>query len=368
MNVFDGLVDLALGLVPGGRFHQAQVQSCLPSLRGNLEHVVFARIDAPSFQTLRASGEFLHECFQLRCPWCVADGWFLALQLGSRQVEHRGGLHVGSLAKHLHEFRHVDESGEPGVEPIARAVRGKLHRCDWFAESRRPRVEMMEVMLLQIPRLKIPLHREHLGHAVGDGCARGQDHAPAAIERLDVPHLQIHVEGPLAGSLRQAGDARHLGNVKQIFEVLRFVHEQAIHAEFLESQRVVLLVLRGEGLQASLQSLLCPLDFLHQPAIRRVRVLAFDHFQLVKLFLEETFLRFACQRDAFETGVRDDDGIPIAGGDAAEQLLAVLRLEIYFARDQDVRAGIKREQFGRELAEHVVGHGEHRLAGETKPL
>src|SRR5256885_3965184 len=24
-----------------------------------------------------------------------------------------GGLNVGSLAKHLHEFRHVDETGEP---------------------------------------------------------------------------------------------------------------------------------------------------------------------------------------------------------------------------------------------------------------
>ena len=76
------------------------------------------------------------------------------------------------------------------------------------------------------------------------------------------------------------------------------------------------------------------------------RVLALDHLQLVKLFLEEPFLRFARQRDALETRVRDDDGIPISRGDAAEQLLAVLRFKVLLARDQDVRAGIQRQQFG----------------------
>jgi len=74
-------------------------------------------------------------------------------------------------------------------------------------------------------------------------------------------------------------------------------------------------------------------------------VLPFDHLQLVKLLLEEPFLRFARQRDALKTGMRDDDGVPIARGDAAEQLLPVLRLEILLARDQDVRAGIQCQQF-----------------------
>ena len=225
MNVFDRLVDLALGLFPGGRFHQAEVQSCFPPLRGNLEHVVFARIDATGFQTLRAGGKFLHEGFQFRCRRCVADGRFLAIQLRSRQVEHRGGLHVGNLAKHLHEFRNVNETGEARVHPVTRAVRGKLHRCDWLAKRRSPGIEMIEVMLLQILRLKIPLHREHLGHAIGDGCARGEDHASSAIERLHMAHLEKHVEGPLAGGLRQARDAGHLRQVEQILEVMRLVHK-----------------------------------------------------------------------------------------------------------------------------------------------
>ena len=66
--------------------------------------------------------------------------------------------------------------------------------------------------------------------------------------------------------------------------------------------------------------------------------------------------------------MRNDDGIPITRSNAAEQLLTVLRLEVLFACDQDVRAGIQRQQFGRKLAEHVVRNGEHRLASEAEPF
>jgi hypothetical protein len=69
-----------------------------------------------------------------------------------------------------------------------------------------------------------------------------------------------------------------------------------------------------------------------------------------------------------KAGVRDDDGIPIAGGDAAEKLLAVLRFKILLARHEDVCARIQHEQFGRKLAEHVVGHGEHGLARQSQPF
>ena len=94
----------------------------------------------------------------------------------------------------------------------------------------------------------------------------------------------------------------------------------------------------------------------------------FDLFQFLQLLLEETLLGFARQRDALETGMRDDDGIPIAGGDAAEKFFPVLRLKILLARDEDVCARIQHEQFGRKLAEHVVGHGEHGLARQPQPL
>ena len=40
---------------------------------------------------------------------------------------------------------------------------------------------MMQLVFLQILRLQIPLHGEHLGHAVGDGRAGGEGDTAAAI-------------------------------------------------------------------------------------------------------------------------------------------------------------------------------------------
>ena len=97
-------------------------------------------------------------------------------------------------------------------------------------------------------------------------------------------------------------------------------------------------------------------------------MLAFDHLQLVKLFLEEPFLRVLRQRNALETGVCDDDGVPIPRRDAAEQLLAIRRLEVLLAGDEDVRAWIERQQLSRELAKHVVWHGEQWLSRKAEAL
>ena len=127
-------------------------------------------------------------------------------------------------------------------------------------------------------------------------------------------------------------------------------------------------MLGGEGLQPGLQPFLRAFKLLYQPAIGTIGVLAFDHLQLVKLFLEEPLLRVLGERDALEARVCDDDGVPIPGGDAAEELLSILGLKILFARNQDIRARIQRQQFGRELAKHVIGDDKQRLAGEAKPL
>ena len=149
---------------------------------------------------------------------------------------------------------------------------------------------------------------------------------------------------------------------------MRLVHEQPVNAEFLERHRVVFLVRGRERFEFSFETFLGFFNFLHDAPIVRVGVFPFDLFQFLQLLLKETLLGFARKWDALETGVRDNDGIPIAGGDAAAKFPPVLRLEILFARDQDVRARIQHEQFAGELAEHVVGHGEHGLARQSQPF
>src|SRR6266516_6488801 len=108
----------------------------------------FARINPAGFQSVSSRREFLDERFEFFRGRSVSDGWLFAFEPGSRRIEHCNSLHVGSLAEHLHKFRHVDEPGKAGVETVARAVRSTLHRRDWLTERRGPRIKMMQVVFL----------------------------------------------------------------------------------------------------------------------------------------------------------------------------------------------------------------------------
>ena len=152
---------------------------------------------------------------------------------------------------------------------------------------------MIQVVFFQILRLQIALHGEHLGHAVGDGRAGGKDHTAAAVHGLNMTHFQIHIEGAFAGRLRQTGDARHLGDVKKIFEIVRLVHKEPVNAEFLKGQRVVFLVAGGKGFEFGFQTFFGLFQFLHQAPVVRVGVFPFDFFQFLQLLFEKTLLGFA---------------------------------------------------------------------------
>ena len=64
----------------------------------------------------------------------------------------------------------------------------------------------------------------------------------------------------------------------------------------------------------------------------------------------------------------NDNGIPIPGCNPAEQAGAVAGCEVFFSGSENIRSRIKREQFGRELREHVIRHDKHRLRRQPKPL
>ena len=74
----------------------------------------------------------------------------------------------------------------------------------------------------------------------------------------------------------------------------------------------------GKGFEFGFQTFFRLFEFLHQAPVVRVGVFPFNFFQFLQLLFEKAFLGFTRQRDALEPGVRDDDGIPIASGDAAE--------------------------------------------------
>jgi hypothetical protein len=98
-------------------------------------------------------------------------------------------------------------------------------------------------------RLAIALHGEHFGHAVGNRRAGGKHDSAAVVHGLNMSELSKHIEGAFGWRLRQTGDARHLGNIKQVFEIMRLVHEKSVNAEFLKGQRVVFFVGGGKQIR-----------------------------------------------------------------------------------------------------------------------
>ena len=61
VNVFHGEIYFALRVVRQMRFHQAQIQRGLAAFGGDFEHVVLARVNAPTFQRLGALGKSLNK-------------------------------------------------------------------------------------------------------------------------------------------------------------------------------------------------------------------------------------------------------------------------------------------------------------------
>ncbi|MEO8136793.1 MAG: type IV CRISPR-associated protein Csf2, partial [Betaproteobacteria bacterium] len=57
-------------------------------------------------------------------------------------------------------------------------------------------------------------------------------------------------------------------------------------------------------------------------------------------------LELRIDRQILERGVRDDNCVPVAGGDAGEQLAAVRTLEIGLGRSEDIGAGVELDEVG----------------------
>ena len=88
------------------------------------------------------------------------------------------------------------------------------------------------------------------------GVLGGERHTSISVDGLNMPDFQEHIKGPFTGRLWQPGDAGHFGNVEKIFEIMRFIHEEPVNAEFLKGQRIVLPMICGQSFEPGFQTFL----------------------------------------------------------------------------------------------------------------
>ena len=346
--------------------HKPLIQCQLSAIVGNQQHIV--------------NGGIHHLIADFLCPFRQGGNHFLLLFrrfqnniMGDgrwdRQLQHICSLDVCHFLEHGHQFREVIEPGKSGLCPITGTFWGKLNGSHRFTEVGCPGIEMKQVILFQCVILQILLHGVHLHHGVGNGCAGGKDNATPAGDLVQVAALHIKVATFLCFCLGDTAYISHLGICGKVLVVVCLVHKDAVYAQFLKGNKVILAGLIVQLFQLCLQRFA---GFLHlfDGEVLRTISLGLDNanHNLVDLLLQDRFLPFHGHGDLLKLAVTDDDSIIVAGGNSTAEFLAVLCLKVLFGCHKDVGRGIKLQELGCPLLCQMVGNNKQGLLTQAQPL
>ena len=151
---------------------------------------------------------------------------------------------------------------------------------------------------------------------------------------------------------------------------MAFVHEECVHAKIAEIHGAIFLTYTGNELFIPGFHLLALFLKLFDGGASAVRFLGsgdgLNHS--VNLFLKNLLLNVMGHINLCERAMRHYDGIPVAGGDAAEKPLAVLFGEVGFIGYEDIRTGIELVELIAPLVQKMVRHDHHRLVDKAHAL
>jgi len=339
---FHAGIRLTVGVIGQQGIHQALVQCQLAAIVRDAQHVVLIRGNQAVAHRLGALTQGSHHLTLQLTGRQLHNRGLAACDFRNRQLQHIGGLNVGTLLEHIHKLWQIVESGKPRFGAVAVSLGGQLNRGNALAKRRGPRIKVQQPLLLQKPILQIPHHDVHFSHRIGNRCAGGKHNTVPAGQLVHVHALHVHVAGLLAFSLGDTGHAGHFGGDHCVFEVVRLIHHQAVHSQLLKSDDVILAALVVELVQLPLQLLFHALHLLDGKILG---ALGFQRSGLchyiVDLLLQVHFLPFIGKRYLFKLTVPDHNNVKIAGSNTGTELFAIGFFKICFARHQNFCVGIE---------------------------
>ena len=282
-------------------------------------------------------------------------------------MQHIGGLNVRRHLKKAHEFRQIVKPRESGFCAVSGASWIKLNRCNALTESRCPAVKVEQAFLFQQAPLQIAHHDIHFCHGIGNRSAGRKDDAVSAGHFVQIHTLHQHITAFLTFGLGNARHVAHFGGNHGIFEIVRFVHHEAVHAQILKGNHIVLALLVVELIQLFLK-LFSRAFHLFDREILSAR--AFQKCDLVNnivdLSLQVHLLALCRKRDFLELAMSDNDDVIVAGRNAGAKFLAVFLFEICFLCYQNFRIRIEQKRFGRHLFGQMVGNHDQRFIAKPQ--
>ena len=205
---------LAVFIVGQQRIHEPLVQSQLPSVPGDAEHIVLLGADHLVSDLVRPLGEFLNH-LPLQFRWLQL--LHMVIGLGHRQLQHLCGLNIRHQPEHIDQLRQIVESCEPGLGTIAGTLRGQFHSSHRLTEVCCPSVKVLKAVILQCLGLQIPLHGVQLHHAVGNWGASSKYNTMPIGQLIKVLAFEIHIAGLLGFRLRNPRHVLHFTYCGKIF-------------------------------------------------------------------------------------------------------------------------------------------------------
>ena len=335
-------IRLAVGVIGQKRIHQALIQRQLPAIIRDAKHVVLIRGYQAVAHRLGPLTQRRHHLALQFTGRQLHNRGLAACDFRDRQLQHIGGLNVGTLLEHIHKLGQIVKLCKPCFRTVAVALGGQFNRGNALAKRRGPRIKVQQAFLLQKPVLQIPHHDVHLGHRVGNRRTGGKHNAVPAGQLVHIHAFHIHVAGLLAFGLGDTSHTGHLGGDHCIFEIMRLIHHQAVHAQLFKGDDVILAALVVELVQLPLQLLFHALHLLDGKILG---ALGFQRSGLchyiVDLLLQVHFLPFIGKRYLFKLTVPDHNNVKIAGSNAGAEFFAVGLFKIRLARYQNFRVGVE---------------------------
>ena len=289
----------------------------------------------------------------------------VVLRLRARDVELVGVHDVHYAPEELHHFRDVHERGNLVSLLHGLAVKGELAFARDAPERAHKIVEVRKSLLRELVGREIFQNHVRLHHGrVRQRSASSEHHATvAAVQRLDVLRLHLHIDRPLAVALRETSRASLACRDRQALEVVRLVHEKLVHAKLLKRHDLAVVVLGVRKMVDLLGQLVEHLvRLVHGNLVAGLAHRLDDLLHVLALRLKEILLvRLRHAELLRERGMLHHDRVPVPVRHLREERAPVPGLHVVFRHLEDVRVRESLHELVGELLQHVVRDYVHRL-------